>query len=139
MEGIERFSELIKKIAIKAVESKSPTAMVFGTVISIDPLQVKISNELILTKEFLIVPKSLSNYEITIQMNSETDMVGTNTEHTHVVNSTTSEKGSFNNTHKHTIKGTQTISINNALKINDKVILARVQGGQSYIILDKVG
>ena len=35
-------------------------------------------------------------------------------------------------------KGAQKkIVIHNALKTGDKVILARIQGGQSYIILDK--
>ena len=34
-------------------------------------------------------------------------------------------------------KGTKKIVIHNALKTGDKVILARIQGGQSYIILDK--
>lgn len=33
---------------------------------------------------------------------------------------------------------TRTITINNALKINDKVALLRKQGGQSYFILDRI-
>lgn len=34
--------------------------------------------------------------------------------------------------------GNETITINNALKLNDKVALLRGQGGQSYFILDRI-
>ena len=33
----------------------------------------------------------------------------------------------------------QKVTIHNALKVGDSVILVRKQGGQSYIVLDKVG
>jgi len=38
----------------------------------------------------------------------------------------------------HSIVGTKSITINNALKQNDKVILLQQAGGQKYIVLDKV-
>ncbi|GMQ62357.1 DUF2577 domain-containing protein [Vallitalea maricola] len=33
---------------------------------------------------------------------------------------------------------TSTVTVNNALHIGDKVVLLRAQGGQQYIVLDKV-
>ncbi|WP_273328013.1 DUF2577 domain-containing protein [Vallitalea guaymasensis] len=33
---------------------------------------------------------------------------------------------------------TSTVAINNSLNIGDKVVLLRAQGGQQYIVLDKV-
>lgn len=49
-----------------------------------------------------------------------------------------------NNVKKHnvnvTIDGEQkTITIDNGLKVGDKVVMMQEQGGQRYIILDKVG
>ena len=32
----------------------------------------------------------------------------------------------------------QTMTIHNALRVDDKVILLRVQGGQKYVVMDKV-
>ncbi|MBQ8299894.1 MAG: DUF2577 domain-containing protein [Clostridia bacterium] len=144
---------LIKEAALDAVKAQKPTSYFYGTVISISPLKVQLSTNLILEKEFLVVPKSLTDYEINIEMDCSTETMFTDTKHTHEVDYTdkytssgdeenktvTSETGSFDNTHSHKIKGTKTIVIYNALKINDKVILAQVQGGQDFIILDKVG
>ncbi|MCT4686351.1 DUF2577 domain-containing protein [Vallitalea sp.] len=33
---------------------------------------------------------------------------------------------------------TSTVAVNNSLQIGDKIILLRAQGGQQYIVLDKV-
>ena len=48
------------------------------------------------------------------------------------------EQKNINLSHNHTITGTKSLTIHNALKVGDKVILIQVQGGQRYIVLDKV-
>ena len=40
--------------------------------------------------------------------------------------------------HSHNIKGKKKITIHNALAKGDEVILLRQQGGQKYIVVDKV-
>lgn len=151
--GKDSLLDLIKKAALDAVKAQKPVSVFYGTVISISPLKIQLSTNLILTKEFLVVPKSLTDYEIKIEIDCSTEETSTDTSHNHTVSysdqytssgdednkSATSEDGSFDNTHSHKIKGTKTITIYNALKLNDKVILAQVQGGQDFIILDKVG
>lgn len=145
--------DLIKEIAIKAVNAEKPSAFFYGTVLSVSPLKIKLDSNLILTKEFLVVPKSLTDYKVNIEMDCYTENTRTDTSHIHEINYTDkysadgetdnklikSETGSFDNTHNHRIKGTKTIIVYNALKIDDKVVLAQVQGGQEFIILDKVG
>jgi len=152
MSGIsENLSELIKSIAVKAIASQKPTSVLYGTVISIKPLQIKISDTLILTEEFIVVPKSFTDYSVNIEINCSTETAQTNTSHTHEINysdnlsdtevvnkNTSSESGSFDNSHNHNIKGTKTITFYNALKLKDKVILLQVQGGQEFVIMDKV-
>ena len=44
----------------------------------------------------------------------------------------------INLTHNHTIIGRKKIIIHNSLKVNDEVLLLRMQGGQKYIVIDKV-
>lgn len=142
---------LIKEIAVNAIGSKKPTSLLYGTVISIAPLSIKVSENLILSKEFLIVPKSLTDYEIDVEVDWNTEV--TDTAHTHNINLNdrynsigdtenkmlVSEEQNNNKTHSHQLKGKKTIKIFNALKVNDKVVLVQAQGGQDFIILDKVG
>lgn len=79
--------DLIKNVAVKAVEATNPVHVLFGTVVSESPLEVQIHQKLKLTEEFLVITERV----------------------------------------------TQT-----NLKRGNKVVLLRVQGGQQFIVLDKV-
>ncbi|GGJ68323.1 hypothetical protein GGR02_001823 [Anoxybacillus voinovskiensis] len=79
--------DLIKTVAVKAVEATNPVHVLFGTVVSESPLEVQIHQKLKLTEEFLVITERVT------QAN---------------------------------------------LKRADKVILLRVQGGQQFVVLDKV-
>lgn len=79
--------DLIKTVAVKAVEATNPVNVLFGTVVSETPLEIQIHQKLKLTEEFLVI-----------------------TERATQVN----------------------------LKHGDKVVLLRVQGGQQFVVLDKV-
>ncbi|KFZ41868.1 DUF2577 domain-containing protein [Anoxybacillus flavithermus] len=79
--------DLIKTVAVKAVEATNPVHVSFGTVVSESPLEVQIHQKLKLTEEFLVITERVT------QAN---------------------------------------------LKRADKVILLRVQGGQQFVVLDKV-
>ena len=39
--------------------------------------------------------------------------------------------------HKHKIKGKKKITVDNSLKVGDIVLIAREQGGQRFIVIDK--
>lgn len=56
--------------------------------------------------------------------------------HNHSVSGDTQDT---NLKHKHTIKGTKEITVKNALQVGEKVILIRQDGGQEYIVIDRVG
>ncbi|WP_432199232.1 DUF2577 domain-containing protein [Anoxybacillus gonensis] len=79
--------DLIKNVAVKAVEATNPVNVLFGTVVSESPLEVQIHQKLKLTEEFLVITERV----------------------------------------------TQT-----NLKRGNKVVLLRVQGGQQFVVLDKV-
>lgn len=79
--------DLIKNVAVKAVEATNPVHVLFGTVVSESPLEVQIHQKLKLTEEFLVITERVT------QAN---------------------------------------------LKRGDKVVLLRVQGGQQFVVLDKV-
>jgi hypothetical protein len=56
--------------------------------------------------------------------------------HTHSVNGST---GSAGGSHSHKVKGTINVIVHNALKAGDTVLLLRQNGGQNFIVLDRIG
>lgn len=96
--------QLIKRVALEAVDNGQPTDIRTGVVTSVSPLVIQITPQLSLPNSVLIIPRSLTNYSVVANVDGES----------------------------------KTITINNALKINDKVALLRQKGGQSYFILDKI-
>lgn len=96
--------EAIRKAALGAVEAGAPVAVVFGSVINTDPLEVNVDQRFTLDADFLIVPDGLVRQEL--------DLSGIGLE--------------------------QPVVIHKGLEVGNSVILLRVQGGQKYLILDKV-
>lgn len=109
--------EIIKRSAIDAVDNAQMCDLRFGKVVSTSPLKVQITNQFTIPSSLLIVPERLTNHTVSVKMNWSTDS---------------------KENHSHVIDGTKTLTINNALKVGDKVALLRKQGGQSYFILDRI-
>lgn len=105
--------DLIKNVAVKAVEATNPVHVLFGTVVSESPLEVEIHQKLKLTEEFLVITERVTRYEVNLEHN-----------HGGGANALT---GLLTNT-----------PIRAGLKKGDKVVLLRVQGGQQFVVLDKV-
>lgn len=148
--------KVIKQAAVNAVNASKPVNIVFGTVISTSPLQIQIEQKLTLGKEQLIVAKHLTNYStvMNVYMDTNSKTVSFNFSHSHGVNLKTDKQedhthnvnGNTNNeslsdskTHNHNISGDFNVIIKNGLMVGEKVILARMQEGQKYIVLDRIG
>ena len=131
----------VKTAALDAMDNAKLCDLRYGTVVSVSPLKVKVTNQFILPQSLLIVPQHLTNYKIecTISTPSESNSYETEksvelkdegdpiSEHTHKLTITTSGGESR-----------QSITVHNALRVGDKVVLLRKQGGQSYLILDRI-
>lgn len=63
MRLIPNIVQLIKKAAVDAVEASKPSCYVYGSVISTNPLKVKIEQKLTLTEDFIIIPERLTDHE----------------------------------------------------------------------------
>lgn len=113
---------IVKQAALDAINNSNPTDLRYGTVVSVNPLKVKITSQLTLPASLLVVPKHLTDYEINVTIDS-----GYGWE--------TKESSS----HEHDIElSEKKMKIHNALQVNDKVALIRQMGGASYFILDKI-
>ena len=154
--------ETVKKIVQGVLNESSPCNVLFGTVTSANPLEITVEQKLKLTKEFLILTKNVVNYTTTATIEWNTNKINQNVNHNHSISGNINVESSISPNdnsakitnkvtsaleteqytkdlgHMHSIVGTKSITINNALKQNDKVILLQQAGGQKYIVLDKV-
>lgn len=122
--------ELIKKIAKEAVEAGQDSDFCYGTVTSASPLKILVEQKMELTAAQLVLTRNVTNYSTSISISTESPWTTEN-------RSGGSGDASFAS-HNHEIKGTKTLTINNALKQGEKVVLIRKKGGQEYLVLDRV-
>lgn len=108
---------IMKKASTEAVEAGKPVNILFGKVTSSLPLQINIEQKMTLTDAQLVLTRNVTNYTINLGMNLSTDEV---------------------DEHLHSIIGMQKVTIYNSLVVGDEVLLIRMQGGQKYIVLDRV-
>ncbi|MFD2703822.1 DUF2577 domain-containing protein [Paenibacillus shunpengii] len=107
--------DTIKKAGIKGVAAGNPVSILQGKVTSLNPLVVTVEQRLAIPEDFLIVPESLTRYEIDLS-------------HTHGLYGGSDTQEAL----------TSKIVIREGLKFGDAVLLLQAQGGQDFIILDKV-
>lgn len=110
-------ANLIRQASLGAIEAGQPVAVMFATVTKIDPLEVNVEQRFTLTSDFLIVPESLTRYEVDIS-------------HTH-----SAPGGSTGGMQP---AEASKVVVRKGLEIGDKVMLLRIQGGRQFVILDKV-
>lgn len=152
----------IKKAATEAVEASKPVAILFGKVTSASPLKINVEQKMTLSDAQLILTRNVTDYNINMTVDHTTGTTNLNANHSHNasvevnVNSTISpndnnaritnnvnasveiENASINLNHSHSYKGKKSFTVHNSLVQGDEVILLRMQGGQKYIVLDRV-
>lgn len=108
---MSEFDALIKQIkqaAVEAVEASKPAGIFCGKVISASPLKISIDQKLTLQKEQLILTGTVTDHEVRVKVDWDVE------------------------------KGEKKIMLHKGLKAGEKVVLARMQGGQKYIVLDRM-
>lgn len=117
---------LIKKAAVEAVNASKPTAIVYGKVISSSPLKISVEQKMTLTSAQLVLTRNVTDYKTYMTVNHVTEN-----------KSGGSGESSFAS-HNHEYKGKKEFIIHNSLVVGDEVIMIQVQGGQKYIVIDRV-
>jgi hypothetical protein len=126
--------ELIKRASLDAMDNAQMCDMRYGKVVSVSPLKVQVTNQFTIPASLLVVPQHLTNYEVECTITHPSITISGNT-----------GSATAGESHKHSFSGSSgettsksTVKIHNALKVEDKVVLLRKQGGQSYFILDRI-
>ncbi len=121
------FVNLIKTAAQEAVEAGKPVKVMFGEVKTINPLMIMVDQKLPLTETFLTLTEAVKDHE------HEITVVDWQTE-----NASGGGGDSAYAAHAHQIVGRKKIIIHNALQVGEKVLLLAMQGGQKFIVVDRV-
>jgi hypothetical protein len=133
---MSKLHDLIKQSAQKAVDSTSPSGIYYGTVTSASPLKIMLEQRMELDSKFLVLSTLVQDFSVSMTVDHETE---NETAHTHAVQDTYTGGGSSSPTsHRHAYTGTKTFRVHLGLNVGEKVMLLRVQGGQQYIVLDRV-
>lgn len=117
---MQNLSQVIKKMALDAVEANKPMELVLGSIISINPIKISLSQLLIISENFILNPEGLAGQELTISLDEQTITL----------------KNDEDELKEYTIMPQDLkIKIKSQIKQDDKVFLLRLQGGQKYFIL----
>lgn len=123
-------AQTIKKMAIEAVNANSPLQFIEGEVYSAPPniqLRLKNNSKLVIPSEFIHIVEHLTRHKRTVNITSSNvgDLMTSagDPEHTHNIQSLS-------------LKNAE-IEFTDQLKKGDKVMVAAIQGGQSFFIIDK--
>ncbi len=107
----------IKKAAKDAEEAGKPVNVVIGTVTAANPLTITTEQQMPLGKSQLILSRNVTSHTVSVNVDWNTE----------------SADG-----HTQPVQGTKTMTINNGLAVGDKVWMIREQGGQRFIVVDRV-
>lgn len=116
----QKLTQIIKQIAVDAIETKKPLEVVTGNIISVEPLKINLSQFVNLENESIIVPLDFIEHEEEIVMQEQK---------INILDENEEEK-------EYTIKE-QTIKIKTKTKLkdNDQVVLLKFDKGQKFFLL----
>lgn len=118
---------ILKQITHQSIQSSSLTDVIVGTVTSISPLTIQIEQQQeALTSDFLKLTKAVLDHYVDIEVNHVTE---------------NREGGSGEPafaSHNHDYIGRKKIMIYNGLHVGEQVLLLQCQGGQDFIVIDRV-
>ncbi len=124
--------ELLKEISTAAVEEKAPVHILTGRVTGVSPLMITVEPKLKLREENLILTKNVMDYRTEISYD--------NGQIRQTATSASIDKDEEGNPYylRFKDKTRHEVTIYNALKINETVLLIRMQRGQKFIVLERL-
>ncbi|WP_313150791.1 DUF2577 domain-containing protein [Lysinibacillus capsici] len=106
----------IQKLVLGVINAQQLSTVVYGTVLSVSPLEVQVDQKLTLKDEQLKLTRAVMDFEVDMTVEHETEIT---------------------DLHIHEYKGRKKFKVHNGLVEGDKVTMIRVQGGRQYLIIDK--
>lgn len=141
------FLEDVKRAALGAVNASNPFSLAFGVVTSANPLKIQVDQKLVLSGAQLILTSAVRDFTVEATLDHETGSAlsthshtysgttGSSDSHTHTYSGSTS---GVNLEHNHSYSGRKSFRIHLGLKVGEHVMLLRADGGQKFIVLDRM-
>lgn len=138
--------KLFNAIKRASQPASNPDNMIFGTVESVDPLKVRISDKIVLPEQFLFLGQMCRPHKVTIP-------------HTHMLEGNTGKNqpvcSNCSGTHTHSLNDIETINVHDEevdtdykefvtleihpkLKEGDKVLMFAFNNGQMYYVAERI-
>ena len=131
MPDATELTRAIKKAASKAVKAEKPVEVCFGKVTSASPLQILVDQKFTLGAAQLVLTRNVTDFK--------TMITGGNIQYYYSVGTPPNTSTvPVDPSHRHAI-GKIEITVHNGLVVGDEVILIRQQGGQKYVVVDRIG
>ncbi|MEK3544834.1 DUF2577 domain-containing protein [Lactobacillus crispatus] len=124
----KRLYELIMQ---RGGKSSDYSDVVYGTVINTSPLKIQLSNNMVLTSDFIILGKHIGKFKLQGKaiMKGSADM----TFHGH------HEAADIKKANLEFKKKSMYIEFDNSLEKGDKVTMIREDGGQQFYLFERIG
>ena len=146
----------IKQASLDAVNASNPAAVMFGSVTSVSPLKINVEQKMTLERPQLVLSRNVTDYTVEMTLAHSTEnALNVNLNHSHSYNGSTNPGGDTSHAHgysgstspaldvglqhNHTYTGKKQFTIHNGLEEGDEVILIRLQGGQKFLVIDRLG
>lgn len=149
MADAAEFVKIIKKAAAEAVSAEKPVYICFGKVTEVSPLKILVEQKMTLGAAQLILSQHLTDYECEMTVDDCTEDHAET--HSHKLNlsldgdddikDSIELKGTIGEaelTHRHKFSGRKSFIVHNGLAVGDEVILLRQQGGQKFLVWDRI-
>ena len=69
--GDSNIIQSIKRAALEAVKASRPCDYYIGTVVGVNPLEIKISQSMVISEEFLVIARSVTDYRADVTMEAK--------------------------------------------------------------------
>lgn len=122
-----QFTEAIKRAALGVLRAEKIVQVCYGKVTKATPLEILVEQKMTLGTNQLVLTRNVTDFQTDVTVNCVTSYQAGGT-----------GEAAFAS-HNHSITGKTKITVHNGLAVGDEVILMREQGGQKYIVLDRIG
>ncbi len=111
------FKTLIQDMAKESYHNSKPVDVVYGKVTSTSPLEIWLNQSITLDREHIVLSRCVTDYVREEEVSWSTGSA---------------------DSHSHPITGIKQVKVLNSLKIGEAVVLIQLQGGQKFLVLDRV-
>lgn len=130
MADMNEFVKAIKKAAIEAMQASKPVNVYFGTVTNSSPLEIYVEQKMTLSEAQLILTRNVTDFTA--------DITAGNIKNVYYTGDVGSGTIPVSPDHVHAV-GNLKIKVHNALVVGDEVVLIRQEGGQKFVVIDRLG